>query len=68
MSDATILARVLAMQAEMYQIVATIEGMKALNQWREMRGEAQAYGEESFVAQSNSLGYLAGALREIGRG
>ena len=68
MVDAAVLARVLAMQAEMHQIVTTVEGMKALNAWREMRGEAQAYGEESFVAQANSLGYLAGAFREMGRG
>lgn len=67
MSDAATIARVLAMQAEVYQIVVTVEGMKALNQWREMRGEAQAYGEESFVVQANALGYLARALEEIGR-
>lgn len=68
MADATTLARVLAMQAEMYQIITAVEGMKALNAWREMRGEAQAYGEEAFVTQSNALGYLAGALQEFGRG
>lgn len=68
MSDATTLARVLAMQAEMYQIIAVVEGMKALNQWRESRGEAQAYGEESFIVQSDALGYLAGALRGVANG
>lgn len=68
MGDAAVLARVLAIQAEMYQIVTTVEGMKALNAWREMRGEAQAYGEESFAAQANSLGYVAEALREVSRG
>lgn len=68
MCDPVLLARVLAMQAEMYQIITVVEGMKALNQWREMRGEAQAYSEEAFVTQSNALGYLAGALREMGRG
>lgn len=68
MADATTLARVLAMQAEMYQIITAVEGMKALNAWREMRGEAQAYGEEAFVEQAASLGYVAEALREVARG
>lgn len=61
-------ARVLAMQAEMYQIIVTVEGMKALNQWRESRGEAQAYGEEAFIAQANGLGYISSAINEVSRG
>ena len=68
MADVTTLARVLAMQAEMYQVMTTVEGMKALNQWREMRGESQAYGEEAFLEKAYSLGYIANAMREVSRG
>ena len=68
MDNTTTLARVLSMQAEMYQIITAVEGMKALNQWREMRGESQAYGEDAFVEQAASLGHVAEALREVARG
>ena len=56
------------MQAEMYQVMATVEGMKALNQWREMRGESQAYGEEAFLEKADALGYIAHTMREVLRG
>jgi hypothetical protein len=46
---AFILSQVMACQCE-------LEGMKALNQWREMRGESQAYGEGAFLALSARYG------------
>lgn len=63
MSDAFKLGRIASLQAEMYAAVARIEGMKALNQWRESRGEA--YDEAAFYAESKTLEYIAMALREV---
>jgi hypothetical protein len=39
--------------------VARIEAMKALNAYREQRGEAQAYDESQFFYESNELSRLA---------
>lgn len=36
-----------------------VEAMKALNQYREMRGESQAYGEDAFLAVAGNLETLA---------
>lgn len=65
MADAFKLGRIASLQAEMYAVVARIEGMKALNQWRESRGKAQAYDEEAFWAESKTLDYIATSLREV---
>lgn len=65
MSDLFKLGRIASLQAEMYAAVARIEGMKALNQWRERRGEAQAYDEAAFLAENNTLLYISTSLREV---
>lgn len=65
MSDAFKLGRIASLQAEVYAAVARIEGMRALNQWRESRGEAQAYDEDAFLAESNTLLCIATSLREV---
>jgi len=65
MSEASKLGRIASLQAEMYAAVSRIEGMKALNQWRESRGEAQAYDEDAFHAESKTLYHIAVSLREV---
>lgn len=65
MSDAFKLGRIASLQAEMYAAVARIEGMKALNQWRESRGESQAYDETAFLNEGKTLEYIAMSLREV---
>lgn len=42
-----------------FAIMVEVEGMKAFNRHREMQGLTQAYGEDSFLALSNSLYALA---------
>jgi hypothetical protein len=68
MDNVTLLARVLAMQAEMYQIITVVEGMKALNQWREGRGEGQAYGEGAFCAKADLLLGISQRIVTVARG
>jgi hypothetical protein len=49
---------------EAFAINAEIEGMKALNQSRERRGESQAYSEESFEKKASYLYNLSNTLHE----
>ena len=51
-----------SMVARMHAAVATIEGMKALNQHRADRGEAQGYDEESFNSVRGELENIANQL------
>lgn len=39
--------------------VAKMEAMKALNEYRKMKGESQAYGEETFLVIAANLENLA---------
>lgn len=39
--------------------VARMEAMKALNKYREMRGDSQAYDEDAFLAVAENLENLA---------
>lgn len=39
--------------------VVRVAGMQALNQYRDMRGESQAYDEEAFAEAANRIENLA---------
>ena len=43
--------------------VAKMEAMKALNQYREIRGESQAYGEDAFLRIAFELETISRDLR-----
>ena len=42
--------------------LATLEGMKALNKERELRGESLAYGEDAFDQIAQELSEMSGAV------
>lgn len=65
--DNALFARVLAMHVEALGIVATVEAMKAENANREHRGEAQAYGEETFATNAKTLLYIADQMQAVSR-
>lgn len=44
---------------------ARIEGMKADNTYREMRGESIAYGSEQFMDEASNIDAAAAFLRDI---
>jgi len=51
-----------SMVARIHAAVAAIEGMKALNQYRAARGEAQGYDEASFNQSRIELENIADQL------
>jgi len=52
-----------ALVAEMHAALATIEGMKAFNQYRESHGDAQGYDEGCFLECGTELDRIAKRLR-----
>jgi len=61
-------AMVLSMQVEAQAIVVEVEGMKALNQWREIQGASQAYDEGAFCAKADLLLGISQRILEVARG
>jgi len=55
-------AHVWADVAEMWAIVAEIEGMKVANKEREADGKAYAYDEEAFFNKGDELRALGGRI------
>jgi len=49
-------------QAQTVSALAEIEGMKAANKYREMRGETIAYNEDSFYAVVDKYGISHNAI------
>ena len=64
--DIVMLARVNTAVAEMYALNATLEGMKAENAMRESRGEALAYGEQSFKEIGDAFIAIRITLERLG--
>lgn len=58
-------AQMWALVAEMWACVVQMEAMKAANQLREHRGEAQAYPESSFMDVHDDLFRIVLGLEEI---
>lgn len=52
----------LNIRLRMERLVSEREGMKALNEWRAMRGESQAYDESAFLDVANAFAELAQRL------
>jgi hypothetical protein len=61
-------AQVLSLNVEALAIAAEVEGMKALNQWREHRGEGQAYDEAAFLEKAELLWGVSQRIVTVARG
>ena len=57
-------AHLYALVADIQAVVADIEGMKALNTYRESRGETIAYDDSHFFESRHELETIAQKLRE----
>ena len=57
-------AHLYALVADIQAVVADIEGMKALNTYRESRGETIAYDDSHFLESRRELETIAQKLRE----
>jgi hypothetical protein len=55
-------ARVLELFAQAMACMARIEAMKTANAARERRGEVQAYIEDAFMAEANSIESCANSI------
>ena len=51
--------------AQLLASYARIEGLKALNQERLIRGESLAYGEEPFFQEAELMGNIAQNLQQL---
>lgn len=52
--------------ANIYALIAEMEGMKALNIYRESRGETIAYDDTHFQGVANQLNEIAEFCRQYG--
>ena len=52
----------LAIRLAMERLISERESMKALNEWRNSRGEAQAYNEDAFYTNANAFAELSQRL------
>ena len=52
----------LGIRLKMERLISEREAMKALNEWRASRGEAQAYDEEAFFTNANAFAELGHQL------
>jgi hypothetical protein len=66
-TDVGLLARVLALSAEIDAIKVEVEGMKATNAEQARRGETLQYGEGSFRGKAHEIRSTASVLEGIWR-
>jgi hypothetical protein len=50
---------IIAQNAQIYAVIAEVEGMKAMNKQREHCGESMAYNDDHFFAKANELRSLS---------
>lgn len=66
-SDNATQAEIFSLVAKMNSILATIEGMKAFNKYREMQEFSPGYDESSFLGAEIELRKISEELMEISK-
>jgi hypothetical protein len=58
-------ARIMECRARIDALLVRVEGMKALNQERQDKGHAQAYGEEAFIKVSEEIDSIGNQIHDL---